>query len=161
MKFKELSVMCMCVYLQGVCCHSWRKVARDVHNFEEHTTQTSGGDAETGENGITTLLSHWKFGFIVFINFFGLVLGSIQGLKVKVVDSLFFKNIHSVLLCKSLIRITNTLGAICEKQSNKHQPSVTVTKQYQMLSKQFNSSRVTLRLYASNHLRFNTRWRQG
>lgn len=51
-----------------------------------------------------------------------------------------------------------------QQRSDNPQPGVTVTKQYQMLSKlmaEFNNSWVILRLNASNPLRFNTGWRQG
>lgn len=49
------------LWLQGIGCHSRGEVARDVHNFEEHPSQTGRGDAETGKNVTTSLKSEREF----------------------------------------------------------------------------------------------------
>lgn len=50
MVWKLRTVMRYCLCLQSIGCHSRGEVARDVHSFKEHPSQTSRGDAETGKN---------------------------------------------------------------------------------------------------------------
>ncbi len=155
----------VCVYLQGICCHSRREVARDVHYFEEHPSQTSGGDAETGKNVITLLQWSWKCAFSALaasVHRGGWRIISTSWVSPKTkndCEDTIFCAIHSIIFCERLNRITNTLGAICGQTTTKSpEPFMTASKWYQMLSKlKFNSNWVTFRLNASNPLRFNTR----
>lgn len=50
MVWKLRTVMRYCLCLQSIGCHSRGEVARDVHGFKEHPSQTSRRDAETGKN---------------------------------------------------------------------------------------------------------------